>query len=309
MTDLVKYDAACRAIAEAKSVDEIKGIGDVSRAMKAAARIVNNRQAVVDWSEVHIRAERRMGEMITEQKQTVGLNPGGRPPKTPTAKEGVSPALDKVGIDWKLSSRSQAIASIPDEEFEATLADHREAQQAITSTTMETLARKGAVHVSHNSGENEWYTPAEYIEAARQTMGGIDTDPASSELANRTVGATTYYTAEQNGLDQTWSGRCWMNPPYAQPLVSHFCKAVTEKFASGEITEACVLVNNATETAWFQGMLRIASAVCFPVGRVRFLDINGKPGAPLQGQAVIYIGKNTEEFCNAFRNFGAICRM
>ena len=211
MTDLVKYDAACRAIAEAKSVDEIKGIGDVSRAMKAAARIVNNRQAVVDWSEVHIRAERRLGEMITEQKQTVGLNPGGRPPKTPTAKEGVSPALDKVGIDWKLSSRSQAIASIPDEEFEATLADHREAQQAITSTTMETLARKGAVHVSYNSGENEWYTPAEYIEAARQTMGGIDTDPASSELANRTVGATTYFDKISDGLMQKWTSNVWMN--------------------------------------------------------------------------------------------------
>jgi hypothetical protein len=315
MTDLAKYDAACRAIADAKSVDEIKGIGDVSRAMKAAARIVNNRQAVVDWSEVYIRAERRLGEMIRAQKEGPGLATGGeyggrtKIDGTRDEPSNQRPTLAAVGIDKKLSSRSQAIASIPDEEFEATLAEHREAQQAITSTTMETLARKGAVHVSHNSGENEWYTPAEYIEAARQTMGGIDTDPASSDLANRTVRATTYYTAEQNGLERTWSGRCWMNPPYAQPLVSHFCKAVTEKFSSGEISEACVLVNNATETVWFQGVLRIASAVCFPVGRVRFLDINGKPGAPLQGQAVIYIGKNTEEFCNAFRKFGAICRM
>jgi hypothetical protein len=64
-----------------------------------------------------------------------------------------------------------------------------------------------AVHVGHNSGNNEWYTPVRYIEAARKTMGGIDCDPASSDAANRTVKATTWHTAEANGLMQPWGAR------------------------------------------------------------------------------------------------------
>lgn len=164
-----------------------------------------------------------------------------------------------------------------------------------------------AVHVSHNSGNNEWYTPSAFITAAREAMGQIDTDPASSDIANKTVCARTFYTAEQNGLTRSWSGNVWMNPPYAQPLVSEFSEAVSAKYDAKEIKRACVLVNNATETAWFQRMLQSAAAVCFLKGRVKFLDPSGDPsGAPLQGQAVIYMGENPFRFAKAFADLGHV---
>lgn len=162
-------------------------------------------------------------------------------------------------------------------------------------------------HVANNSGNNEWYTPARHIELARTVMGGIDTDPATSEIANRTVQAAQIFTAEEDGRDKVWQGRVWMNPPYAQPLISDFAEAVASKFEAGEIEQACILVNNGTETQWFQRMLSCASAVCFPKSRIKFVDPDGNPsGAPLQGQAIIYMGDNVSEFSEAFGQEGAV---
>jgi ParB family chromosome partitioning protein len=160
-------------------------------------------------------------------------------------------------------------------------------------------------HVSHNSGNNEWYTPPEYIAAAREVMGGIDLDPASSEIANRIVQAETYYTEQDDGLLYDWHGRVWMNPPYSAHLIGLFAERLAERVKWGDVTEACVLVNNATETGWFNTLLAVASCVCFIRGRVKFIDTEGKPsGAPLQGQAILYIGLNVETFGQVFSKFG-----
>ena len=168
-------------------------------------------------------------------------------------------------------------------------------------------AKNPPAHVSYNSGNNEWYTPAEYIEAAWRVMGRIDLDPASSPIANATVRAVRYYTVEDDGLSKPWLGRVFMNPPYAGELIGRFADKMAHHVLHGDVSEAIVLVNNATETNWFQRLLVLASAVCFPKQRVRFVDPDGNPsGAPLQGQALLYLGINPAGFTREFEAFGTV---
>jgi ParB family chromosome partitioning protein len=161
-------------------------------------------------------------------------------------------------------------------------------------------------HVARATGENEWYTPAEYIEAARTVLGKIDLDPASTALANEVIQADRFYTLEDSGLRHKWSGRVWMNPPYASNLIGKFTAKLTEHYLNGSIEAAIALVNNATETEWFQPMADAAAAICFPNGRVHFWGPNGEAGAPLQGQAVLYLGSDVDVFRAAFEDFGLI---
>jgi hypothetical protein len=165
-------------------------------------------------------------------------------------------------------------------------------------------------HVSHNSGNNEWYTPEPFIAAAREVMGAIDCDPASSEVANATVQAERFFTKDDDGLRQAeWGERVWMNPPYAQPLISEFAANLVHRLEDGQVREACVLVNNATEARWFRTMSSRASAMCLVDSRVKFIDSEGKPsGAPLQGQVVMYFGENASKFADAFAEQGEVWR-
>lgn len=204
--------------------------------------------------------------------------------------------------DISVNAAYQVTKMMQEEQEE--IASRIQSGENVKSVVLEVQRRP---HVANNSGNNEWYTPAEYIEAAREAMGSIDTDPASNDIANKIVKAEKYYTIETNGLAHDWTGNVWMNPPYSSDLISRFVEKLKEQRVN--YNQAIILVNNATETQWFYEIVKIASAVCFPKSRVKFYMPDGKTGAPLQGQAVLYVGNNPEKFISAFGGIGWTARI
>jgi hypothetical protein len=57
-----------------------------SRSTRAESK---DHSLIDDATAIKLHAERRLGQMIAEQKERIGLNKGGRPTKTPATKEGV----------------------------------------------------------------------------------------------------------------------------------------------------------------------------------------------------------------------------
>lgn len=159
-------------------------------------------------------------------------------------------------------------------------------------------------HVTNNSGCNEWYTPAQYVDLASEVLEEIDLDPASCAFANETVKARLFFSEDDDGLTKPWHGRVWMNPPYSAELVARFTEKFVNEYNDGNITEGIVLVNNATETAWFVNMAKAASAVVFPRGRIRYQSPTRESLAPLQGQAFLYFGERRGRFLRVFSDVG-----
>lgn len=165
--------------------------------------------------------------------------------------------------------------------------------------------KKLTVHVGNNSGDFEWYTPDYIIEAARAAMGTIDLDPASCETANEIIKATKFYSNKDDGLQQLWYGNVWLNPPYARSVIDNFSDKIIQELPN--INQACVIVNNATETTWLQQLMNVCNAICFIKGRVKFYNMDeNRIGAPLQGQVVLYFGNKTNNFLKEFNQYG-IC--
>jgi len=160
------------------------------------------------------------------------------------------------------------------------------------------------------TAHNEWYTPPHIVEAAREVLGGrIDFDPFSSEAANAVVKASLFLTKEDDALDFPWSpGTCFVNPPYERGVIGKAIEKTVWHLNQRQNT-GIVLVNAATDAAWFQLLLDNASAVCFLRKRLKFIDGVGgsvKGNGNTRAQALFYFGCDIERFAGVFEDAGAV---
>jgi hypothetical protein len=171
------------------------------------------------------------------------------------------------------------------------------------------------ISTTQGKKSNEWYTPHHIIAAAREVMGGIDLDPASCELANQTVKASTIYTKEDNGLSKPWHGRIWLNPPYGRftntgrqtSWQGTFIKKLLTEWDAGNVEQAIVLLlGNACFARYFPPLWDYP--LCFFDGSLVFYREDGRREDFGFGTIFVYLGPNNDKFASVFSRFGRIVK-
>jgi hypothetical protein len=125
-TCLVALEEACRWLATAKSLDEVKALRDAAQSFtEHAKRREYGIKAQNDGAEIKVRAERHLGVLLAEKKIADGGN-FVLPPKT-------------LRIE---SSRWQRLASIPAEVFDGHIAEVRGANKELTTAGLLRLGKE-----------------------------------------------------------------------------------------------------------------------------------------------------------------------
>jgi hypothetical protein len=127
----------------------------------------------------------------------------------------------------------------------------------------------------------EWFTPAIWFKAF-----GIkfDLDVAAPSGGVSWVPATRYFTKEDDGLAQEWSGLVFCNAPYSE------MERWVDKFVHH--ANGIMLVPDNTSTKWFQTLAANAEMILFVNRKIKFLTPDGEPGHAFpRGTAFVAMGE------------------
>lgn len=114
-----------------------------------------------------------------------------------------------------------------------------------------------------SSASDNWSTPQSLFDRVTKEIGPFYLDVcASPENAK----CSRFFSEQEDGLKQVWSGRCWMNPPYGRKIVSWVRKAYESSLSGAEVV--CLLPAR-TETAWWHDYV-MRGRIEFLRGRLKF---------------------------------------
>lgn len=127
-----------------------------------------------------------------------------------------------------------------------------------------------------SSATSEWATPPEFFKALDAEFHfTLDVCATAGNAKCR-----NYFTVEQDGLAQPWSGVCWCNPPYGRQV-----GAWVKKAAESDAT-VVMLLPARTDTAWFHDYIYGKAEIRFVRGRLKFGG--SKENAPFPNMVCIF---------------------
>lgn len=259
------------------NVGDARDLADRARAAQVWAQRAKLGQQQVNLAAIaKVWAERRAGELL---QQTVR-------PGNPQLSQDGRIGLADLGVSANESSRWQKLASIPAETF--TEAIDVAAEEGVVSATK---VQRLAVHFS--SETDDWSTPQELFDVLDAEFK-FTLDVCASDGNAK---CSTYYTADQDGLRQPWTGTCWMNPPYGREIADWIRKAHESAHAGVTGVTVVCLVPARTDTAWWWDHARHGT-VRFIRGRLKFGG--GDMSAPFPSAVVIFGRGQSVEWWDAW---------
>jgi hypothetical protein len=267
----------------------------------------NRREAQNNITEARLRLERYAGGLIPEM-QAAGLlaRKHGNNFEYP---EGTQILAD-YQITRKQSSQWQKYAQYDDALFEEYVAECKENGLIMSGPGFLRFCANGTAdhQLIHQSDNNEWYTPPQYIASVHQVLGEIAVDPASNAIANQTIRAKTIYTIHDDGFTKDWHGKVFLNPPYGfadgESNQSRWSQRLIEQYRAGITTEAILLVNAVPGNKWFAPLWDFP--MCFVDHRIRFYNEATEAGQPTHSNVFVYLGPRLDAFYHAFAVHGVI---
>lgn len=279
-------------------------------------------EAQNNLAEVRIRYERELGNLIQKMQDKGELAAHGGDRKSIYHDGILKPiTLPDLNISHNQSKRWQDIAALPDDRFEAHIAEAKENGYELTSASVqrhgqnwrkqngvdeiakewaEPEAPKNKLLPLLTSDSPEWYTPQDFLKLVTDVMGEIDLDPCSNSTEYPNVPAKNHYTQFEDGLSREWEGRVYMNPPYGREI-EQWVQKVLDEFKAKRVTQAVLLLPARTDTQWFRLMREFPK--CFIHGRLKFSGHDNS--APFPNVAV-NIGCDRQKFMDVFSTIGDV---
>lgn len=102
----------------------------------------------------------------------------------------------------------------------------------------------------------------------------------------------------------------FLNPPYGKTKGRSnqdiWSARLIAEYREGRVAEAVLLVNAATDTAWFQRLW--GYPLCFVRGRIPFWRPEGPAESPTHASVFAYLGPAGERFRDRFAEVGVVAR-